>query len=701
MSRVNKSDLVLILKRRSIVSFNGEVLTSSKISKLTVPILTSIIGETTAEENTYLEEVAKKRQKYMLFKTEELQAIAEKLGAPKSGSKAVIADAIICAEENGAIQINLDLDQQAVVSSTLQTIVIHANPGCGKTTLIGALVQAAHAQPQNICVLAYNKNARNIVINFLHKYGITPAKPDAVGVKVYTIDELCYNIIEKKIGGDAETSDVDDGEEYFSLEDEESHVESIKLAAEASCKFDMLIIDEAQDITNKYIPIMEQLKKNSKRVVILGDVNQQLYGRTTWFLSHKVTHVLRFNHRSSPPVVRYLNLYGKRTFPNYVEMVPTREIHGEVCSIAEDDIAVAYIENPAVIVLPISLTKYGMSECCEALQIAVHAYEPGFHVPSGSSDVRGIQTVRRLKGAEINTCIIYGFDKKTAGVDADYDKLLYVALSRAKNNIYICNGELPSVKIRSRPYRYQPGVGGGGERGYLVTLCRSKQILMCGARQSERNERIMRASAFISSAEQIRRVIGYKPITMPLDKAHDYIIAVDIETSDRIITEIGAVAILRGTVVGELKVIAKSITEFTPDSLPSKFVIPLESSERPDLEMMTGLRNGNRTVLCNDQGRILEIFNGFINGIAGKKHILSWSGQDATLLGLNGNPEISKIDVYAAYKVWMTQNNIMRKNNVKLSNAVLDLFGPLIAYEPHRAYEDAIATAAIFHVITD
>jgi len=141
-----------------------------------------------------------------------------------------------------------------------------------------------------------------------------------------------------------------------------------------------------------------------------------------------------------------------------------------------------------------------------------------------------------------------------------------------------------------------------------------------------------------------------------------------------------------------MKILAKSVSEFTPDDLPAKLVLKNETS-RPDIEKMTGLISSNRTVLCNDQERLIAELHKFMDEhTKPNRDILCWSGQDSTLLG------VKCLDVYAVYKTWLTANKIMRKNNIKLSNAVMDLFGPSIAYEPHRAYEDAVATAAVLRI---
>jgi hypothetical protein len=56
--------------------------------------------------------------------------------------------------------------------------------------------------------------------------------------------------------------------------------------------------------------------------------------------------------------------------------------------------------------------------------------------------------------------------------------------------------------------------------------------------------------------------------------------------------------------------------------------------------------------------------------------------------------------VYERFRVWLSKNGMARKSGLKLSDAANQLLGEH-AFAPHRAFEDAAATLAVFSVICD
>ena len=76
-------------------------------------------------------------------------------------------------------------------------------------------------------------------------------------------------------------------------------------------------------------------------------------------------------------------------------------------------------------------------------------------------------------------------------------------------------------------------------------------------------------------------------------------------------------------------------------------------------------------------------------------HILQWSGNDCNKLQLN----VSSIDMWKYYKIYLEQNEEKRKANTKLSDAVNQILNPNY-FKAHRELEDAIATMGLFITLT-
>jgi AAA domain/UvrD-like helicase C-terminal domain/Nuclease-related domain len=177
------------------------------------------------------------------------------------------------------------------ISSSAGVYTVQASAGSGKTQLAVALLRGAVARKERCAYVCYNRPLADHIVR------IAPSS-----ASVSTFHELCIdhlrqhpsqqgvalNFARAGLFADAAAQYVQDAESKKPL-------------------LDLLIIDEAQDFDPEWVAaLLAQLKPNAK-LYVMGDVNQDLYGRGTFELPDAVRITSPDNFRSPRRIVHAIN----------------------------------------------------------------------------------------------------------------------------------------------------------------------------------------------------------------------------------------------------------------------------------------------------------------------------------------------------------------------------------------------------------
>jgi hypothetical protein len=274
-----------------------------------------------------------------------------------------------------------DKFQQEAINASLENYktIILAGAGSGKTM---TLCHLASTYPPHfrVLVLAYNRGAeleiKKRMAKLQNKPKLIPKKlcsenPSMAGILILTFDKYVHNM--RNRGYPIESGSYDSAFEHGLLQ---------PLGAAES--FDVLILDEAQDVSPKHRRLLEQIFPRVRRhIVIKGDLEQEICQGASWFSSvvHEVLaytqsgtanevlayphagtaaantaycheasvetyvnrtasdstrwalHILRTNHRSSEGIIAAMNFVRRRMFPrlHHTQLPPPAGADGSVC----------------------------------------------------------------------------------------------------------------------------------------------------------------------------------------------------------------------------------------------------------------------------------------------------------------------------------------------------------------------------------
>lgn len=682
-----KADLSIIFKRRGKISVDneGKQITPSQINNLSLVQLTELVGAVTVEEQQYLAELAAKRIEYKKIKLDELKATCKEFGvSPIPQSKDQCIDAILEAKSRNVVAITLDEDQRKVLKDikTVDSMCIHsAGPGCGKTTVIGAIVDQ-HAGSK-ILIVTYNKNAKNILLSYLRRFSVANISnehlldPTINAIHIYTIAGL------QTIN--TASSDIVDDEPFSSS--------ALNLDVFNDLRLDLLIVDEAQDISDAYIPLMSKLESRSKRVVVLGDPKQQLYGTPNWFLKRPPTNMLRYNHRSSVNMVKFINKYSRDNFSNSIEQIATRtdipneDPYIEINTLEELASYVKERKTKVYILAPVSFEKFNIDRLKKKILAHLHEACPGMHISLiGGSYPRDItecnvilSNIHKIKGSECNYAVIINYNidysKYSESLDDNFLKRsMYVGLSRAKIQAAMFNIDHKAI------FGGDSASASASVAPHMVKLARIKDPIHCSHPTYE---------AYIMNLVEKTIASLKKSGIKSLDPfPAEIVISVDIETDPNYITEISAVAYstLEHRIIDNYVHVSKGVRELEQEMKDLTINDPTL-----DITQLTALQVVNYPGMISDQKKIVEQFTAFMAKFKNYK-VLCWGGSDEKMLGI---PKEVTINLITSYKTWLHLNDMPRNNALRLKDAVCDLLGFDVQFAAHRAYYDALLTLSV------
>lgn len=195
-------------------------------------------------------------------------------------------------------------EEQLEVIKNIQAghnVVVQAIPGAGKTTQILMLLDRCK-KSKNVLILTYNRKLRletQEKINKLMETKYMENTPTA-----HTFHSYCQNTYGVKCNTDKGIKKIIDE----------------NLESKEYCNYDLLIIDESQDMTELYFRMVKKIMKEDTQFLILGDPRQSIYGYNGadpryLTLAHKLLKTpkefkmmtLSTSYRMTKPVTDFLN----------------------------------------------------------------------------------------------------------------------------------------------------------------------------------------------------------------------------------------------------------------------------------------------------------------------------------------------------------------------------------------------------------
>jgi hypothetical protein len=682
---MSKSDYLAIAKMRKITADEaGNPLTWSKILALNMSNLVRLVGDFSIDEQAYLTTLEHKRKEFSSkeYKLDKLKSIAKKYCiCPLPTSKAAIIDEIIMARDAGANYVELDEYQLQVVNDITKTngrefYIKSAGPGCGKSTTICAIVAAAIEMGQNILIVSYNRNSKDLLKMYTTKFissKIICTKTSDLelpGVHIHTLCEL--------ISPSVITDDINELEEIPSS----SLLQNVN--------FDYVLIDEAQDISDKYIKLVQSLIKSASTFVVFYDMRQQLYGNVTWI--KPATHTLPYNHRSSSRVIELLNSYSGDKFKlDHIKQTiapapasasasgdkPAERGIVEQLQSLEHIIDIIKQNKRVFIVAPISFDKFGYAAVKKYLLDLIYSAMPGTNINTLSSNQQILDSnivicnSKQIKGFECDVVVLIKlpiqYEKYLEDITPEVvDKAIFVAMSRAKSKVYLFEDAfIPET----------PVVGTG----------KTNKIML------ERSLRSVNIPEQFTNYEDYVVYTAINNINERIELKKEFIaptiISVDIETNDKFITEIGIIIYRNGEIITKTSLLSQGVKPLMPKAESAAH------SSYFDVEALTALKVINIVKLMEYQASITEEFMRFIDPYTQSPYkIIYWGGNELVRLGIEDHKHL---DMSMYYKAWLELNDKKRNSGISLGDAVRDLFGYHFDFEYHRALTDATALLGV------
>jgi hypothetical protein len=322
----------------------------------------------------------------------------------------------------------LDEDQIAVLNSEHTKLLVHAGPGAGKTTTLCEL--AKKYSDKRVLFLVYTKAiCAEIIARIKRRGGVISNKEKIkylTSTFVLTMDEY------------AAKRQVSISHGYRG-----SFIKSLEMGCQEWEQWDLLIVDEVQDVTDQYAPLLVQLEKVSERIVYAGDIRQSIYPGTDFIKGLVCPKLnLSYNYRSSKKIVNMLNVFSANYFgDDHIEQKCVTDKEGFVGTINIKDIC-HVLTNTSFVISPVSFEKYGTEVVANELRQRCSDVGKYLRVGNPIPDIATLSNAYRLKGCETDKgFLIQG--------DIDYDKLnvkrfdmaklYFVSISRARNEFYFAH----------------------------------------------------------------------------------------------------------------------------------------------------------------------------------------------------------------------------------------------------------------------
>ena len=473
VEQLKKEDLILIAQRRKLP------FTTPSLWGMKLEILKEEINNITSIEYSFIQKQIKRRLIYNSLSISQLKQLANERELKVSGkTKGGMIDSIL--DTPVPLPFVPDPDQKIAIDRRYdKELIINAGPGSGKTsTLCSILSKTYNDRPQErLIILVYNKNAEKILISRLKALHCKIIPKQKVydsaykGVAVLTFDKFGY---QATLTSGKCSKYVNKSSYRLSLETASNNIIYTKPS------WNGIYLDEAQDMTEVHKKIVLSIiaaniipgNTEKIRLCMAGDPRQELYNGATFF-SHKWRdspdknkHILHYNHRSSYSVVNALNIYSRANFRSlHHDQIATREYEGKFVILIEEDESKKGVlignllsesePGKAYALAPVSIDKFGVCITTTVARQVISELRPGVLVNIFGDYTPlsyDIATSKKMKGTERDTVVVYAVDYDYSVIidEVMMKKLIYVALSRAQDNLYIVTKLSSNSKIKAR-----------------------------------------------------------------------------------------------------------------------------------------------------------------------------------------------------------------------------------------------------------
>ncbi|XLZ72457.1 AAA family ATPase [Massilia sp. SR12] len=176
------------------------------------------------------------------------------------------------------------------MSAPSRTFHIQATAGSGKTQLALRLLADAAAQGQRAAYICFNRALADRVRQLV-----------SARIEVATFHELCTEHYRSQVGEPDFSSP-----RAFALMEENY----LATAADSPARYDLLVIDEAQDFNPDWLPPLCSQVRGNGRLYVMEDDNQRLFGQEPFDLPEAVRIECSDNFRSPRAICSAINAFG-------------------------------------------------------------------------------------------------------------------------------------------------------------------------------------------------------------------------------------------------------------------------------------------------------------------------------------------------------------------------------------------------------
>lgn len=384
----------------------------------------------------------------------------------------------------GTEGMDLDPDQQMVLDmipcdvkperANPWRLLVVAGPGSGKTkTIVDIVRKIAVTRPKDrILVITYNNYMPPEIVRRLNAFDVR--KTD---IKVCTIDSYAGTLKFKANGGTMINDPIQSRNIYQSSRNSATTF----LDQQSQPLNEWVLLDEAQDIKCDYEGFIEAIIRNTPNFICAGDPRQEIQGNSAWFRmklqdvrSPWIRTDLRYNHRSHPDIIGFLNDFVRRTMtelvlpdqmpsPSYnheankqngfrvIECGPSKGMFNVPIFAVESIVSLCKTLDPKpFIILPYTINKYNLLGFVTILRDRL--YKENIPVAAAGSHVLADRIVpsthvyicnsHNIKGLEREHTIVtalsspYGLSEyQTGGISPTLAQLFYVAMSRPMKSL--------------------------------------------------------------------------------------------------------------------------------------------------------------------------------------------------------------------------------------------------------------------------
>lgn len=306
-----------------------------------------------------------------------------------------------------------------------RTFHIQATAGSGKTQLALRLLGDAAAQGRRAAYICFNRALADRVRQLV-----------SARVEVATFHELCADHYRRRVG-EPDFSSV----RAFPLMEEAY----LATAANGPARYDLLVIDEAQDFNPDWLPPLCSQVLDNGRLYVMEDDNQRLFGQEPFDLPEAVRIECSDNFRSPQEICRTINAFGlaqpavKAVGPYRGDMPEFRTYRDEAGLLAQTAAAVASLQAQGFALQDIAIVA-GRGRGNSVLLAQQDIGGIALRRFTGEFDRRGepvwsegellTESVGRFKGLSAPAIVASEFDFEVLD-DANRRKL-FVALTRAQ-----------------------------------------------------------------------------------------------------------------------------------------------------------------------------------------------------------------------------------------------------------------------------